>query len=297
MEHFLRGKAIPNGHRRRVPVFNGIFYSDNRETLAAQLASWGVTQGSSGPSRGGQVIIAPHGAWDVSGKIAAAAFAAAQTGEPDASQSLPGGIKRVILLGPCHGSGEQGIYLSESAFFQTPLGDLPVDREVNRKLESCSTMIRENDILHFSEHSLEILLPMIKYCFPGAKIVPIIAQGARPALISALARALRVILENYMEESLIVVSSNVSLSHIPAIAFSMADEFRSMLSGMDTGAFLARLSEGRVSACGGPIIAALLESGLLDGKRFSALTPLIHETEEDGKAVYYGAFATPPRRA
>ena len=277
--------------RLRAPVANGIFYPDSRESIINQIASWGLREGSSAPSPGGKVIIAPHGAWDISGKIAAAAFAALQANEAPLSEISLHGVSRVILLGPSHCNGDQGIYLSESASFQTPLGDLPVDYRMNQKLASCSTLIRENDILHLSEHSLEILLPIIKYCFPAARIVPILVQGNRPTLISGLARALRLTLENYMEQSLIVISSNVSGCYDSAVAFSMADELRSLLSNMDTGGFLTSLSEGRITACGGILIAALLESGLLEGKRFSALTPLAHENEEDGRTVYYCAFA------
>ena len=290
--YFDPGRTFDSRSRRRSPVANGIFYPDSRETLIDQLVSWGLREGLPFSLPGGQVIIAPHGAWDLSGKIAGAAFASVQAGKLRFGQTA---ISRIILLGPCHASGEQGIYLSESASFQTPLGDLPVDRGINRKLVSCSTLIRENDILHLSEHSLEILLPIIKYCFPGVKIVPILAQGSRPVLISGLARALKAVFQDSMEESLMVISSNISASNDPALAFSMADEFRSALSGMDTGAFLAGLSGGRINACGGLIIAALLESGLFAGKRFSVLTPLIHETEEDGQTVYYGAFAAGQR--
>ena len=267
--------------RRRVPVVNGIFYPDNRETLTNQLASWGLKNGSNISAPGGQVIIAPHGAWDISGNIAGAAFASVRVR----------GIRRVILLGPCHSFDEEGIYLSESDFFETPLGDLPVDLKLTRKLASCSTVIKVNDIPHLSEHSLEVLLPLVKYCLGGVKIVPILASGNRPVLISGLAKALRIILEEHMEESLLVISSNISRSPDPALALSMAEEFRSIISNMDTGAFLARLAEGRINACGGALIAALLESGLLDGKHFSALTSLAHGTGEDGQTVYYGAFA------
>ena len=285
----LRISGTP--HRRRVPVVSGIFYPDDREALAGQLAGWGLKQGTENTPLGGQVIIAPHAAWDISGIISAAAFAAVQANSVAPNAADFHGISRVILLGPCHSQGEQGIYLTESASFQTPLGDLLVDRRVNQKLSTCSTLIKESDAFHLGEHSLEVLLPMVKYCFPDVKIVPILAQGNRPVLISALARALRVTVEKYMDKSLLVVSSNASVSEDPAAAFSMADELRLLLSGMDTGALLARLSERRISACGGPIIAALLESGLLDGKRFSALTPLIHEIDEGGQTVYFGAFA------
>jgi len=302
---FPEGSFNPDGPRRRItdeefvscgplrrfPVANGIFYPDSREALISQIVSWGLKESYGAPGFGGQVIIAPHGAWSISGKIAAAAFAALQTGGQKVDEPETDGISRVIILGPCHSPGEQGIYLSESVSFQTPLGDLPVDRGVNRKLASCSTLIRENDIFHLSEHSLEILLPMVKYCFPYARIVPILACGSRPVLISGLARALAAILENYMEKTLLVISTNISVSSDPALAFSMADEFRSILLSMDTGAFLARLSGGHISACGGALVAALLESGLLAGKRFTSLTPLSHGTEENGHIVYYGAFA------
>jgi len=276
---------------RRAPVAEGIFYPDSREDAIHQIASWGVQEGANTPCSGGQILIAPHGAWNISGKIAGSAFAAAQANRPTVNEPLARTIERVILLGPCHGLGEQGIYLSESAVFQTLLGDMSVDRRLNRKLASCSSLIKEDDIFHLSEHSLEILLPIIKYCTPAAKIVPILVHGSGPVLISSLARTLRVILENCMEKSLVVISSNISVSYDSAHAFSMATEFCSMLSDMDTKGFLARLSDNRINACGGAIIAALFESGLLAGKAFSALTPLFHETEEDGQIVYYGAFA------
>jgi len=284
-------KRVLTGTRRRFPVANDIFYPDSRETLASQLASWDLKTAGNFSSRGGQVIIAPHGAWDISGSIAGAAFASVQGNDVQPDYVPVNGIRRVILLGPCHGCNEEGIYLSESDIFQTPLGNLPVDRKLNRELASCSTLIRVNDIPHLSEHSLEVLLPLVKYCFPDVRIIPILANGGRPALISGLARALRVTLENYMEESLLVISSNVSRNMEPALALSMAEEFRSVLLSMDTGVFLASLAGGRISACGAALIAALLESGLLDGKRCSALTPLINSIEEDGQTIYYGAFA------
>jgi AmmeMemoRadiSam system protein B len=157
-------------------------------------------------------------------------------------------------------------------------------------LTSCSTLIRVNDIPHLSEHSLEVLLPMIKSCFPAAKIVPILMAGARPVLSSGLANALRIVFEDYMEESLIVISSNASRNSEAAKALSMAEEFGGLLEKMDSKALLKSLAGGRVSASGGGLAAALLESGLLDGRHFSALCPLAHGIGENGETVYYGAY-------
>ena len=268
-----------SGEKIRPPVVGGIFYPEDPEALCQKLASWGLTKSPSCPGFGGQAIIAPHGAWDISGDLAAAAFAAVQPG-----------ISRVLLLGPHHSPEGEGIYLTESASFETPLGPLPVDRQLNYKLASCSALITINDIPHLSEHSLEVLLPMVKYCFDGVKIVPILVNGRRPALISALANALRMVLSECFDESLIVISNCVSRDFDEALALSMAHEFCWQLEKMDSRAFLAGLEEGCISACGGGLVAALIESGLLADKHFNSLGPLSKTKGGLGETIYYGAF-------
>ena len=282
------GRKRTSGIRRRASVVNGIFYPSNREIMTARLFSWGLREGSLSTAFGGQAILAPHGAWDITGNIAASAFAAIQ--EKIKKNGRP--ISRILLLGKYHNSGEEGVYLSESDSFETPLGDIPVDQKLNRKLASCSALIGLNDIPHLSEHCLEVLLPLVRYCFPAAKIVPILMSGTRPDLVSVLARALRMVLEEHMEESLVVISSTVSQDPDPVIALSMAYEFRSLLENMDTQTFLARLGTGHISACGGALLGAVLESGLLKGKRFSTLCPLAQDTGEKGEIFYFGAFAS-----
>ena len=287
---------------RRMPVVSGIFYPDAEEALKECLESWGLKEGSTRTSLskqtpGGRVLIAPHGAWDLSGEIAAAAFASlqAELGEGKRQGGLHD-VQRVILIGPCHSywhgweHGESGVYLSESSSFQTPIGDLTVDRRTNRTMTSSSTLVQENDIFHLSEHSIEVLLPMVKFCMPSVKIIPILVQDSSPPVVAALARVLRMLANDNIEHSIIIVSSNISASCDKAQALTMAENFSVVLPATDADAFSAELSAGRINACGGAIISALFESGLLAGKRFSAISPLSTATDEDGYIVYYRAF-------
>jgi len=296
----MEKRTLP-GLRRRAPVVNGIFYPDSREALTAQIASYGLKKGVTGncytsqPAPGGgrsfgiQAILAPHGAWDLTGNIAGTAFAALQAREEKSS------VSRILLFSTHHNSGDEGVFLSESAFFDTPLGELPVDQEMNQQLASCSPHIKLYDIPHLSEHALEVLLPLVKYCFPAAKIVPVLMGGADPVMISGLAKALKIVLGNCMEESLLVISSNISRNSDPETAFSSAKEFSRLIAEMDTPAFITGLAGGAISACGGAIMGALLESKLLHGKHFSSLCPMVQATGENGETVYYGAFVCAPR--
>jgi AmmeMemoRadiSam system protein B len=265
---------------------DGLFYPEEPKVLKAQIRSWGIDENSGrGGQGGGGVIMAPHGAWELTGKIAGAAFASV-TGKKKPRT----GAGRVMLLGPVHRGSREGLYLSDSAYFETPLGSIPVDRRLTREIGSCSTLFEVNDAPHLAEHSLEVLLPLVKYCFPSAEIVPVLMGGSRPSLISILARALNLVLKNRMKRTLLVISTNLSANPDPEKARIEADELIGLLKEKDPHRFLARLKEGRLSACGGPILAALLESGLLRESTLH-IGPRCDGLGEDKDTVCYGALS------
>ncbi|GHU15216.1 hypothetical protein FACS1894163_01160 [Spirochaetia bacterium] len=273
-------KSISLKEKIRSPVVGDMFYPEDRAGIEARFRAWGLEKGTGGRAA---VIIAPHGAWGISGRIAAEAFSAA-AGRND--------LSRVFILGPVHNDTEEGIFLSDSDFFETPLGPLPVDHEMGNELASCSTLFEVNDIPHLHEHSIEVLLPFIKYCFPHASIVPILMGGVRPPLVGALARALEIAAAPIMEKSLCVVSCNVAMNTNKETARAQAEECVKLLLGKDAAAFCAGLNEGRLTSCGGGLAASLLESGLAaDREAHLVSRPLISARGEEDKTVYYGALA------
>jgi AmmeMemoRadiSam system protein B len=259
----------------------GLFYPEDPKVLTAQIRSWGLNADTGGQAG---AILAPHGAWDLSGKIAGAAFAQAAGKGKDQP-----GINRVVLLGPVHQSGCKGLYLTDSDYFETPLGNLRVDQKINKELASCSTLFEINDIPHLAEHSLEVLLPLVKFCYPSAAIVPILIGGSRPALISGLAKALNLVLQKRMKKTLLVISSNLSANMDGEKARIEADEFVRLLKNKNREEFLAALKDGRVSACGAATLAGLLESGLL-GEKTLGIGPMSGSLGEKGDTIYYGAL-------
>ena len=268
--------------RNRAPIVAGLFYPDGQTQIEASIASFGLKRGTGGAAA---AIIAPHGAWDISGIAAGAAFSAAAGRERE-------GLSRVALMGTLHNPEAEGIFLSDSTVFETPLGDLPVDKRLISDLASCGTLFHINDVPHLEEHGVEVLLPFIKFCFPRCAIVPVLISGSRPALISALARALGVILGPLMAETLVAVSANLSRNASEETARIEAETCVRLLRQNEPGVFSAALREGRIKPCGGAAIAALLESGLVMGKAGEpAPEPLIKSKDENGNTVYYGGIA------
>jgi AmmeMemoRadiSam system protein B len=267
--------------KSRSPVVAGLFYPEDGAEAAAQLHGFGLERGSGGSA---SAIIAPHGAWELSGAVAAGAFRSA------AGRSAP--VSRVVILGTIHHAELPGVYFSDSHFFETPLGRLRVDQLICEALASCSTSFEINDIPHLQETSVETLLPLIRYCFPEAAIVPILMKGAQPRLIAAVGRALRVVLEPLMDATLVVISSNLSIHDDEQAAWDGAENCIRLLEENRTEDFIAGIRDGRISACGGALIAALLESGLVADKPARlAAGPLVSARGERGDTVCYGGLA------
>ena len=267
----------------RPPIVDGLFYPEDAAGALAFMRSVGLKQGEGGLAK---AIIAPHGAWEISGSLAGAAFASAagRTGWDSPS--------RVIIMGPVHDDREEGVFLSNSHSFQTPLGDIPVDQEACDWIVSYSPLIRINDIPHLREHSIEVLLPFVKYCFPDAAIVPVLMGGQRKQYIRVLANALRAVFTPEMENTLLVISFNQVVHPGKAAALRMAGECRRLFREGQNAELCLALQDGRIESCGGALVASLLQSGLVDTARSRlASDSLLSVKGEKGKTVCYGAFS------
>jgi AmmeMemoRadiSam system protein B len=260
-----------------------LFYPDDPEEIKAFFASCGLD----GPPRGektGDVlgIIVPHGAWNLSGKAAAEAFLSCRERWDS--------ISRVVLLGALHDPIRTGLFLSNSDFFETPLGELPVDGALCEGLASCSTVFEINDMPHLREFSIEVLLPFVKYCFPGVSIVPILMGFYSPRLIKGLAGALNVVLGDECGRTLFVISTCLSKNKNSGTAFVQADRFIALLDERNGDKIGKEFCGGGLSACGAPLAAACLECGLLTKKQNTVLSD-IRQIPGEGGYVCYGSLA------
>jgi AmmeMemoRadiSam system protein B len=195
-------------------------------------------------------------------------------------------------MGPIHDNSEEGIFLTNSHVYQTPLGDIPVDQEASEWLESYSPLFKVDDIPHLYEHSIEVLMPFVKYCFPQTPVVPILMGGQKKQHIRVLANALRAIFEPEMENILLVVSFNLGIHSKESTALKMAQECQRLFREGKYDDLRAAFLEGRITGCGGALVSALLQSGLVDTTCPDLASDLLLSAKgEKDKTVYYGAFS------
>src|SRR5262249_9643465 len=104
-------------------------------------------------------VIAPHAGLMFSGPVGAHAYKAAAAGGPCGA---------VILAGPSHFVGFDGVALYPAGAFETPLGLSAIDDRIGRELMDASPIVHDMPAVHRREHSLEMQLPFLQRLLPAA---------------------------------------------------------------------------------------------------------------------------------
>ncbi|MDH5357014.1 MAG: AmmeMemoRadiSam system protein B [Gammaproteobacteria bacterium] len=256
----------------RPPAVAGLFYParpDELNNLIEQDLKQ-ATLNSELPDP--KVLIVPHAGYIYSGPIAANAYIYLQ--------KLRHRIQRVIIIGPSHRVGFNGVALSDADFFDTPLGRIPIDKTAQKTLSEIMGVHILNEA-HAAEHSLEVQLPFLQRLLDEFTIVPIVAGNASPDLVSEVIETLW-----GGSETLIVISSDLSHYHDYQTAQQLDTQTSQAIINLDVNAIHSH------NACGCVGIR-----GLLDFAQHHPLNRAIVDLRNSGdtagskdSVVGYGAY-------
>ncbi|TMW56516.1 hypothetical protein Poli38472_006526 [Pythium oligandrum] len=180
----------------------GSWYSHDEEVLEQQLTDW-LNEAAAANSHGNQqtirAIIAPHAGFRYSGPTAAHAYHHLMNLDR---------IKRVFILGPSHHFYLRGCAVSSATEYETPLGNIPIDQEVNEQLINSGKFARMTLDVDEDEHSIEMHLPFIYKVMNGRKFtaVPILVGDTKSRADAEYGRILAPYIED--EGNLFVISSD-----------------------------------------------------------------------------------------
>lgn len=218
----------------RAPAVSGTFYPKDpvelRHLIDCYLAS--AKRVPAAP----KAIIAPHASYIYSGPVAASAYASLR--------DLKNPVERVVLLGPSHRVGFEGIALSSAAFYSTPLGEIPIDLCGQNAVKDLPG-VRVIDEAHAYEHSLEVHLPFLQQMLGTFHLIPLVA-GSAPA--EQVAEVLDRLWGG--TETLIVISSDLSHYHDYATARKLDNTTSQAIECLEWRKLDYESACGQVPVCG-----------------------------------------------
>ncbi|MCW9030360.1 MAG: AmmeMemoRadiSam system protein B [Gammaproteobacteria bacterium] len=190
----------------RQPAVAGMFYPADKQSLQNDIQQY-LNQAKVDLEQltKPKAIIVPHAGYIYSGPIAASAY----------KQIIPykEKINRVILLGPSHRVAFHGLALPQADFFNTPLGNIPVDHK-SMQLISDLPQVIVSDQAHQDEHSLEVQLPFLQEVLNDFSLVPLVVGDASRNEVAEVINRLWCSTDNRCDEdTLIVISTDLSHYH------------------------------------------------------------------------------------
>lgn len=178
----------------RKAVVSGSFYPDTKEEILKYINHFNSIGVNIKTFEDIKAIIVPHAGYIYSGFTANLAYKLVSKKD----------IKRVVVIGPSHKVYLKGASVALYDEYETPLGNLKIDKEFSKDL------IDKYDFLDFNvecefEHSTETQAPLIKHYLKNVQIVEIIYGEIN---YEDLSKVIGEILSN--SDNFVVISTDLS---------------------------------------------------------------------------------------
>lgn len=230
--------------------FSGSFYPANPKELSAFIENALKNANLQQINEEIVGILVPHAGYVYSGKVAAFAYKTIENKHFDT----------IVIISSAHQHYLDGAAVYPGDTFETPLGNLEVDQEALKTIETLDFCL--SDKQYFSrEHPLEVQLPFIIKTVKNAKILPIILGKNNLENLKKLADSLAEISQK--KQILVIASSDLSHFHPYDEAVAMDKKTTEFIKNKDIDYLWTSEEYGQNLACGiYPIITFLYYSNL-----------------------------------
>jgi hypothetical protein len=245
----------------RPPMVAGMFYPQKKITLEREIAVY--LENSPELNLSGKIVgmIVPHAGYMYSGGVATRAY----------RQIMGKDINTVAVISPSHREYFTEISIYDGYGYSTPLGVLPVEKNLAHQMAEFSPQIILSEKGHrFEEHALEVQLPLLQEVLNDFKIIPIVMGEHSYDNIETLAKALAKVLSD--QKALLVASSDLSHFYNMKKASVLDNVVVENLKKFDEEKLFKDLQQGYCEMCGGgPAIAVMKASKLLGATKSEVL--------------------------
>lgn len=246
-------KIIAKGDKKmigkvRKSAVSGMFYPGSERALRQTVKEFMDSVDSPQIEARLLGLIVPHAGYQYSGQVAAYAY-----------KQLQGrSFNTVILIGPSHYIGFEGISVASEDFWETPIGRVAVDTTLAQRLVEENDKIMFYPSAHQREHSLEVQLPFLQEVLgDDFQILPLVIGNQSYQNCELLRDALVKILKQ-QEGILLVASTDLSHYYPYDVAVNMDKTALKEIERLSPEELNMKLEKGICQLCGSSSVLSLL---------------------------------------
>jgi len=241
----------------RKPAVAGRFYPDQPETLNRDLEGYlkpAIALRAKAEDALG--CVAPHAGYMYSGHVAGAVY-----------HKLPPRSSYIILCPNHYARGAPLATMSNGAW-QTPLGEVPIDRALAKALLKACSLLADDPVAHSQEHSLEVQLPFLQHVVKEFSFVPVsVGVGGYPAL-ELLGHCVAEVARAASKPVMIIASSDMNHYEPDKITRIKDRKAIDKILALDPSGLFEVVHREAISMCGyGPTVAMLTAAKDLGAKQ------------------------------
>jgi len=231
----------------RKSAYAGSFYDASPDMLRKQFDKW-FSQAEL-PANPDKVygVICPHAGYIYSGACASYSYKLLSQYN----------FKTAIIIHPSHRGNHFGSSISPFAEYQTPLGNLHIDTQLAEILSDRGFTAIDSSY-HQNEHSMEVQLPFLAYINPDIKVLPIMIGNQNDAVSLQLAEILAEVMRDRQDETVIIVSTDLSHYHSAKEAERMDNKLIEYVLNSNPEELYDNIVRGKIEACGFAGVLSLL---------------------------------------
>lgn len=227
----------------REPVVEGQFYPHNDAELRKLIKGFGLKNGPKISARG---IILPHAGYLYSGRVAATTV----------SKVLP--RPTILILGPNHTGLGPDFSLWARGSWRMPSGLIEVDEALAEQILSKGNCIKEDDLAHKNEHSIEVELPIIHHFFGDFKFVPISCKISDPQIYEEVSSQIFEAIKNKKNDILLVASTDLTHYEPESCARRKDRAVIEAIVNLEEEDLLKKITALKISMCGAAPVAIFI---------------------------------------
>jgi len=220
----------------RKPVVAGMFYPGTAPALRELIARMVDVRVAKEDIFG---AVLPHAGYVYSGQVAGAAVSRIRFKDT------------FIIIGPNHTGLGKPFSIMAKGSWKTPLGEVPIDTDMAKRLISASTYLSEDEDAFAEEHSIEVQLPFLQFFKKDIKFVPIIlASYPDPEVYIEMGNQLARALSETEEKAVIIASSDMTHYQPKTTAQTKDAHAIDAILALDPEELYRRVQEYDISMCG-----------------------------------------------
>ncbi|MCX7912496.1 MAG: AmmeMemoRadiSam system protein B [Dehalococcoidales bacterium] len=239
----------------RNPYVAGYFYPASASELRKMLAGF---MSNDAPKEEAPGALVPHAGYIYSGAVTGAVISRIKPGDT------------FVVIGPSHSGLGKPFSVWAEGIWETPLGEVEVDRELAGKMVAVSEYLEEDYLAHREEHAVEVQLPFLQYARADIRIVPVILSGATLEIYKEIGKDIARAVRELGRKAVILASGDMTHYEPDHVARQKDMKAVEAMLALDEDGLTRHYHKLNISMCAyGPVvctIAAVKELGATGGE-------------------------------